>query len=104
MGVYDSIIRGLDEAIEYERGNLKNVRTRTVTVTPLPLYKAPDIKKIRVRLKLSQPLFGNIIGVSPKTVEAWECGRNKPNGPSLRMIEMLDKEGQDMVKRYIKAQ
>lgn len=104
MSVYDSIIRGLSEAIDYERGNLKGVRTHTVKVSPLPFYKSLEIKKIRVGLNLSQVAFANIVGVSPKTVEAWESGRNIPKGSSLRMLEMLDKNGQDMVKRYVISQ
>ena len=101
MGVYDSIVRGLNEAIDYERGNLKGVRTHTIKIKPLPLYKANEIKKIRLSLNLSQVAFANIVGVSKKTVEAWESGRNIPKGSSLRMLEMLDKDGQGMVKRYV---
>lgn len=104
MSVYDSIVRGLNEAIEYERGNLKGVRAHTVKISPLPFYKANEIKKIRVGLNLSQIAFANIVGVSNKTVEAWENGRNIPKGSSLRMLEMLDKNGQDIVKRYVISQ
>ncbi len=39
MKVYDSIIRGLNEAVNYEKGNLKHVKTHTVRITPLTLYK-----------------------------------------------------------------
>lgn len=104
MSVYDSITRGLKEAIEYEKGNLKNVRTvrtRTVKITPLPHYTAQEIRKIRISLKLSQVAFANILGVSKKTVEAWEHGRNTPQGSSLRMLEMLEKDGQDMLEKYV---
>jgi putative transcriptional regulator len=104
MGVYDSIVRGLSEAIEYEKGNLKGIRTHTVKISPLPIYNAKEIKKIRVELNLSQVAFANIVGVSKKTVEAWESGRNIPKGSSLRMLEILDKNGQDMVKRYVISQ
>ncbi len=101
MSVYDSITKGLNEAIEYEKSNLKGVRTHTVKISPPPLYRAPEIRKIRMGLNLSQVAFANIVGVSKKTVEAWESGRNIPKGSSLRMLEMLDKNGQDIVKRYL---
>jgi len=101
MSIYGSIVKGLSEAIEYEKGNLKSIRTHTVKILPPPLYKAPEIRKIRMGLSLSQVAFANIVGVSKKTVEAWECGRNIPKGSSLRMLEMLDKNGQDIVKRYM---
>ncbi len=104
MSAYDSIIKGLNEAIEYERGNLKGVRTHTVKILPLPMYPPMEIRKIRTGLKLTQLAFANIVGVSKKTVEAWECGRNVPQGPSLRMIEILENNGQDLVKRYVMPQ
>jgi putative transcriptional regulator len=39
------------------------------------------------------------LGVSLKTVEAWESGKNVPSGPALRMIEML-KDDPDVLLKY----
>lgn len=103
MSAFDSIVRGLNEAIEYEKGNLKGFRTRTVKISPLPSYKAPQIRTMRIELDLSQMAFANIVGVSKKTVEAWECGRNTPKGSSLRMLEMLEKNGKKMVEQYVQS-
>ncbi|NLI13480.1 MAG: helix-turn-helix domain-containing protein [Peptococcaceae bacterium] len=84
MNAYSSIIKGLQEAVEYEKGNLKGVKKHVVTVKALPVYKAKEIKKIRTKLDLSQSAFANIIGVSKKAVEAWEAGVNIPQGPAQR--------------------
>jgi putative transcriptional regulator len=92
MNVYSSIINGLKEAIEYEKGDLKGVKRHIVSVKPLTVYKANEIKKIRANLDLSQSVFANIIGVSKKAVEAWESGKNIPQGPAQRMLELLDKD------------
>ena len=92
MNVYSSIINGLKEAIEYEKGDLKGVKRHIVSVKPLTVYKAKEIKKIRANLDLSQSVFANIIGVSKKAVEAWESGKNIPQGPAQRMLELLDKD------------
>ena len=43
-------------------------------------------------MELSQSVFANIIGVSKKAVEAWESGKNIPQGPAQRMLELLDKD------------
>ena len=32
------------------------------------------------------------MGVSKKTVEAWEGGRTHPTGPAFRLMNILDKE------------
>ncbi|MCK4543525.1 MAG: helix-turn-helix domain-containing protein [Spirochaetales bacterium] len=69
-----SITTGLNQAIEYERGKLKNVKRQRVTISPIPHFEGQSIKKIRDKLHLSQNTFANVIGVSKKTVEAWEAG------------------------------
>ena len=46
--------------------------------------QAEDIKEIRSKTGLTQSLFAQWFGVSTRTVEAWESGRNKPSGPSSR--------------------
>ena len=53
-----------------------------MTVLPLKEYEATDIKKIRNDIGATQVVFASIMGVSKKTVEAWEAERNKPDGPA----------------------
>lgn len=88
---FNSIMTGLNEAIEVSKG-LKTVRRRKVTVSPVPEYNANKIKEIREALNLSQMIFAEAIGVSVKTVEAWESGRNKPQGPASRFLQLLDQD------------
>ncbi len=92
MNAYSSIIKGLKEAIEHEKGGLKGVKRHVVAVKPITVYRSKEIKKIRAKLDLTQTAFANIIGVSQKAVEAWEAGKNIPQGPAQRMLELLDKE------------
>ena len=39
---------------------------------------------------MTQALFADYMGVSPKTVEAWENGKNHPTGSACRLISMLE--------------
>ena len=87
--VYESIKQGLVEAIEYERGNLRGVKVYKITITPVNNYTANDIKAIRLQQNMSQRLFAEALGVSVKTVEAWERGINRPSGIASRMLEFL---------------
>ncbi len=89
---FDSIMTGLNEALEVSKGNLKPVKRRKVTVSPVPEYNANKIKQIRESLNLSQMIFAEAIGVSVKTVEAWESGRNKPQGPASRFLQLLEED------------
>ena len=88
MKVYDGIMQGLNEAIAYNEGKLK-ARTKTMSVEPVPVFEATEIKSIRNELGMTQVLFAGFMGVSTKTVEAWEAGRNMPDGPARRILSML---------------
>lgn len=88
MNVFESIVNGLNEAIEYEKGNL-SAKTATITIEPLPEITAEEVKAVRNNVGLTQAMFAAVIGVSPKTVEAWEAGTNRPIGPARRMISII---------------
>lgn len=88
MGVYESIMQGLNEAVAAEKGQLK-VRKIKCQVNPVPDFSAQEIKTLRNELEMSQITFAALMGVSSKTVEAWEAGTNKPVGAARRMMGML---------------
>ena len=87
MGVFDDIKLGLEQAIEYEKGNIK-ARKTTLSIMPLDVFTATEIKEIRNSTGLTQALFAKYMGVSIKTVEAWEAGRNHPDGAACRMLSI----------------
>ena len=90
---YDMITDSLQELIsDYETtgGETLPHDTCCITLTPAKKFTAEDVKNIRVRNHLTQSLLAKFLCVSKKTVEAWESGRNQPNGPSRRLLELLD--------------
>lgn len=88
--ISSSIIRGLNQALAHSKGDKSNiVSERKHSISPLPNYKSDEIKIIRKRLNLSQNLFAMALGVSKKTVEAWESGRNIPQGPAQRILFII---------------
>ena len=88
MNVYESILQGLTEAEDYQQGKI-NARKIKLAIKPVITYSTDDIKEIRQKTGLSQVLFAVSLGVSPKTVEAWENGRNQPIGASRRLLEIV---------------
>jgi putative transcriptional regulator len=86
--LFEDIKLGLEQAIEYEKGNLK-AKTTKVKMQPLCDFSAKDIRDIRIKANLSQTSFAALFGVSKKTVEAWESGRNIPNGTAKRLLKLL---------------
>ena len=59
-------------------------------VEPLKEYTAKDIKDIRNKTGTTQGFLAKWLGVSKKTVQAWESGMNVPNGPSARLLSLLE--------------
>ena len=93
MSVFEEIKTGLNQAIEYEKGNL-NAKSKTLSITPIEVFTASEIKDIRKSAGLTQNLFAQFLGVSLKTVEAWESGRNQPSGAACRMLSITKKNPQ----------
>jgi putative transcriptional regulator len=87
------LITALEQAVNYEKGiSTEGVKSKKITIAPLPHYKAQKIKEIRNQLGLTQSTFAYIMGVSKKTIEAWESGRNEPTGPAQRMLMLFEKD------------
>ena len=50
---------------------------------------------------MTQSVFAAYMGVSKKTVEAWECGRTHPTGPVFRLLDVLTAEDLDQTEFVI---
>ncbi|MDD2960192.1 MAG: helix-turn-helix domain-containing protein [Lachnospiraceae bacterium] len=87
--LYNSIMAGLTEAIEDAKGKT-SLKRRTVTVIPVKNYDASEVKAIREVTGMTQKAFANYMGVSDKTIEAWEAGRNTPSGTASRLLNMIE--------------
>jgi putative transcriptional regulator len=55
---------------------------------------APDeIKGLRERSQLSQPVFARYLNTSESTVQKWESGAKKPSGTALKLLSVIEKHG-----------
>lgn len=89
--MFELLKEGLEEVLEYHRGNIK-LRKKEVFIPDSPKpYPAKDIKKLRDRLGLTQDGLAKWLNISLNTVQSWEQGTRKPNHASLRLLELLDK-------------
>ncbi len=48
-----------------------------------------DVSEIRISLNLTQKAFAEILGVSRRTVEAWESGRSTPTPTAKKLIHLI---------------
>lgn len=96
---FDELMGSLNEAVAYSKGDRSRCRT-VVVETPVPVYKADDVARTRKVLNLSQKGLAAALGVSPRTVEAWEAGINVPSGAAQRLLYLFECD-HSLVERLI---
>jgi putative transcriptional regulator len=64
---------------------------------PVKVYSAEQIKRIRLRNRASQAVFAAYLNTSSSTVQKWERGQKKPNGPSLKLLNLVDQKGLEVL-------
>ncbi|MBK7471129.1 MAG: DNA-binding transcriptional regulator [Betaproteobacteria bacterium] len=62
-------------------------------LTPVEILSPDDIKSLRLREHLSQPVFARYLNVSRNLVSDWERGVKRPGGPALRLLTVIQKKG-----------
>ena len=87
--LFEDLQEGLNQAIAYERGKGK-AKVKTLMIMPVKKYTNEEIRAIRNKSGMTQTVFANYMGVSKKTVEAWETGRTHPTGPAYRLLDILE--------------
>ena len=97
--VYESIMTGLNEAVEDAVSKEKKLVRRKLDIVPVKEYQADEVREIRKSTGMSQKTFANFLGVSDKTVEAWEAGMNHPSGAASRLLSMIEMDN-DLVKEF----
>lgn len=58
-----------------------------------PTIAPKEIKRLRERNKVSQPVFARYLNTSESTVEKWETGAKKPSGAALKLLSIVEKHG-----------
>ncbi len=62
-------------------------------LTAVEVIAPEEIRAIREREHLSQPVFARYLNVSKGLVSDWERGVKKPGGPALRLLTVVQKKG-----------
>ncbi len=53
------------------------------------------IKALHEKAHVSQAVFAAVLNTSPSTVQKWEIGDKKPSGPSLKLLNLIERKGLD---------
>lgn len=66
-------------------------------LSPVHALAPDEIKAIREREHISQPVFARYLNVSRNLVSDWERGVKKPGGPALRLLTVIQKKGLEAI-------
>lgn len=79
---FNRLMEGVKQGAEYLKGLRKPSRVYKVNV------RVPDVKGIREKLKVSQPEFAQMLGISVRTLQNWEQKHRVPDGPARVLLEV----------------
>jgi putative transcriptional regulator len=62
-------------------------------LTPVSPLAPEEIRALREREQVSQPVFAAYLNVRKDAVSKWERGEKKPDGPSLKLLNLVKAKG-----------
>lgn len=96
MNTFDSVSKGLKEALAFANGDTSEAKVHEVSVVRV------DVAKVRQKTGLSQAEFAKSIGVAKGTLLNWEQGRRHPTGPAQVLLALIAQKPsvvQDFLRR-----
>lgn len=79
---FKDLLTSIKQARKIQAGKLKNARVFK--------FNPIAVRKIRMKIHASQATFANMIGVSVDTLQNWEQGRRRPEGPALALLKVAE--------------
>lgn len=80
----------------YKAGAIDTQTMREFDIKCLPPVKAytpSQIRRIRLRNKVSQAVLAAFLNTSTSTIRQWEQGLKRPSGISLKVLSLVDHHG-----------
>jgi putative transcriptional regulator len=90
---FAGIMDGLQEALAYEKG-----KASPETIARKRSLPNVNVSEVRSSLGVTQKVFAEILGVSCRTVEAWETGKSTPT-PTAKKLMYLIQEDHSLVQK-----
>lgn len=88
--LFESIKRGLEDAIAHSKGEKSSVR--------LFVPEQVDVKKVREKIGLTQNEFAATFGISLGTLRHWERGDRRPHGAALVLLNAANNAPADLLR------
>lgn len=91
----------MSKIIEAMLETAKDLRLNPITIKEIEVLnlsevkelEAMEIKKMRLKEKLSQAVMARILNVTPSTYQKWERGEVHPKGANLKLLRLAYDHG-----------
>jgi putative transcriptional regulator len=87
---FKDLLASIDQARKIHSGRTKPGR--------IHLFHPVIVSRIRKKLHVSQANFAHMIGVSVDTLQNWEQGRRRPEGPALALLKVAESDPEAVIK------
>lgn len=95
LGAAHRLAKDLDSVGMLEKKTMRDLDK--LCLTPIKKLTARQISQLRRREEASQAVFAHYLGVSVNLISQWERGEKKPQGASLKLLALVEKNGLDWV-------
>jgi putative transcriptional regulator len=83
--------RGLERIGVLDKQTMREFNA--LTLPPVHELSARQIRAIRTRNRVSQAVFAAMLNTSTSAVQKWEIGEKRPSGPSLKLLNVIQRKG-----------
>jgi putative transcriptional regulator len=89
--VFADLMEGFD-ALEQARQGKLTLRTTKVEYQSPPDMTAEQVRALREKLRVSQPVFARQLRTELRTIKNWEQGISKPNAQAAILLSLIDRD------------
>jgi putative transcriptional regulator len=82
---------GLHKAGVFDKATMREFDA--LCLTPVEQLSPAEIRALREREQVSQPVFAHYLNVRKDAISKWERGEKGPDGPSLKLLNLVKAKG-----------
>jgi putative transcriptional regulator len=88
--IFDELMGGFD-ALDQARDGKLTLKRYEVAPLPVLAMTAAEVKAVRTKLGVSQPVFARQLRTEARTVANWEQGVSKPNAQAAILMKGVER-------------
>jgi len=101
--LFNEMISGFVEAKKYRAGKKAKMLVSRVAFEPVSM-KPAEIRRVRTRLRFSQPEFAEFLGTRVGTLSSREPGSRKPQSSALRLLAIAKEKPALLLPRRLTSE